>query len=386
MQPQPAPLGPCQPVAVPFIPTSVFALPDLDALEAISTGEAPGYIYARDNHPNAVQLESELNRLHRAAGTIVCGNGMAAITASIIASRSFTNNTGRILASDRLYGRTTQLLSQEVNPFGMTTTYVDTSDLAAVEKALEEAANKPFELLIIETISNPLLRLTDVEAVAKLCQKFGTQLLVDNTFASPYMCRPLELGADYVVESLTKMLGGHSDITLGSVSVRDIDKHARLKQVRSIWGFMGDSYPCWLSLRSLTTFELRMKQSIENATRLAKDLSSLSGVTKVHYPALPHHPDHALSQKLYGAFPGNMLCFELDGGREAVNRFFRKTKAIRFCPSLGDVATTSSYPAGTSHRYLTDDARAAQGITDGLVRLSVGIEPYEQLWGCFVKE
>jgi cystathionine beta-lyase/cystathionine gamma-synthase len=369
--------GPSSPLAPAFVPSSVFVLPDLDALEAISTGQEPGFIYARDNHPNAVQLEAELAKLEHAAGAIVCANGMAAIANIAMAT---LQQGSRVLASNYLYGRTTQLMFQELPRLGITVTGVDTGNLEAVEKALSDT---PVSLVIVETLSNPLLAVADLPKLIALCQKYKAELLVDNTFASPALCRPTELGADYAMESLTKIIGGHSDITLGVIVVKDAGKLARLRQVRSIWGWMGDSFPCWLALRGLPTLSLRMKASCENANRLARYLGEKPGVVQVVHPSLPHHPDHALAKELFSGSFGNMLCFELEGGRTAVNRFFQKASKLKFCPSLGDYATTCSHPSSTSHRYLEAAERERQGIREGLIRLSVGIEPWEELVKAF---
>lgn len=376
---QPA-FGPSTPLAPAFIPSSVYALPDLDALEAISTGQQTGFIYARDNHPNAVQLEAELAKLEHAAGAIVCANGMAAIG---VIAMAHLKEGGRVVASNHLYGRTTQLFFQELSRFGVTVEGVDTGDPVAIAASLSRNVSDEPILVVVETISNPLLTIANLPELIKLCQQWQAILLVDNTFASPILCRPTELGADYVIESLTKIIGGHSDITLGAVIAKDADKLARLRQVRSIWGWMGDPFPCWLALRGLPTLSLRMMASCENANRLAQFLAEQPGVARVLHPSRPDHPDHSLAQELFNGHFGNMVCMELAGGRAAVNRFFQKAEKLKFCPSLGDYATTCSHPASTSHRYLEPAERERQGITEGLVRLSVGIEPWDELTESF---
>lgn len=372
--------GPSSPLAPAFIPSSVYALPDLDALEEISTGQQGGFIYARDNHPNAVQLESELTRLENAAGSVVCTNGMAAIAA--VAMATLTHDS-QVLASHFLYGRTTQLFFQELTRFQVSVTGVDTNDLTAVAEALQQRVDHSPCLVVVETISNPLLTIANLSSLAQLCHQHDATLLVDNTFATPVLCRPIELGADYVIESLTKMIGGHSDITLGAIAVRQSEKLPRLRQVRSIWGWMGDPFPCWLSLRGLPTLKLRVEASCENANRLARFLKEQPRIKQVIHPSLSEHPDHEVAKQVLSGQFGNMLCFELEGGRSAVNDFFKQSPALKFCPSLGDYATTCSHPASTSHRYLSPEERERQGITDGLVRLSVGIEPWDELVSAF---
>jgi cystathionine beta-lyase/cystathionine gamma-synthase len=370
------------PLAPAFIPSSVYSLPDLDALEAVSTGEQAGFIYARDNHPNAVQLESELTKLESADGTVVCSNGMAAMAMLAVA---VLGDSGRAVVSDRLYGRSTQLFMQELPRFHVATTAIDTSNLSEVEKAFQQPSSTPAKLLVVETMSNPLLSIANLPKLVAISKEHQVLLLVDNTFATPALCRPIELDADFVLESLTKMMGGHSDITLGAVSVKDSTWLTRLRQVRSIWGWMGDPFPCWLALRGLPTLHLRMQAACQNAEKLAGFLKQQKNVTRVIYPSLAEHPDHELAKTLLRGSFGNMMCFELQGGREAVNRFFRQAEQLKFCPSLGDYATTCSHPASTSHRYLEPAERERQGITDGLIRLSVGIEPWEELENAFLQ-
>jgi cystathionine beta-lyase/cystathionine gamma-synthase len=377
MQPD---FGPSTPLAPAFIPSSVYSLPDLDALEAVSTGEKAGFIYSRDNHPNAVQLETELTNLESAAGTVVCGNGMAAMAMLAI---TVLGEGGRAIVSDRLYGRSTQLFMQELPHFRVPTEAIDTSNLSKVEEALKPSGPAAAKLLVVETMSNPLLSIANLPKLITLCKEHQVSLLVDNTFATPALCRPIELGADFVLESLTKMMGGHSDITLGAVSVKDTSWLTRLRQVRSIWGFMGDPFPCWLALRGLPTLHLRVEAACQNAEKLAGLLKQQKNVSRVIHPSLSDHPDHELAKTLFGGSFGNMMCFELQGGREAVNRFFRQAEQLKFCPSLGDYATTCSHPASTSHRYLEPEERERQGITDGLIRLSVGIEAWEELEKAF---
>ena len=203
-------------------------------------------------------------------------------------------------------------------------------------------------------------------------------LIVDNTFATPVLCRPLELGATMVVESLTKMIGGHSDITLGLVCGTG-DWLPQVSQIVSIWGLASNPFDCWLAERGLATLELRMRAASANAAALADWLAGQRGVSRVVYPGRAEHPDHALAPRVLREGFGNMLCFELDGGREAVNRFLRSAPGIPFSPSLGHTATTCSHPGATSHRYVSPAEKKRQGISDGLIRLSVGIESIESI-------
>src|SRR5262245_42417256 len=231
------PLGPSVPLVPPLYQSSVYTLPDLDALDRIMDGKEPGFIYARDSHPNAKLLADQLATLEGAKWAAVTGSGMAAITGGLLA---LLKHGDRIVASNRLYGRTTQLFNQELTRFGVQTTFVDAGDLAQIAAALEA----PARILFVETMSNPLLRVADLPALAKMAHERDALLFVDNTFATPELARPLELGADLVMESLTKMIGGHSDVTLGVVAGRDPDLLPQVNQVVSIWGLASNPFDC----------------------------------------------------------------------------------------------------------------------------------------------
>jgi cystathionine beta-lyase/cystathionine gamma-synthase len=364
------PLGDSTPLVPPLYQSSVYTLPDLDALDRIMNGEAPGFIYARDAHPNARRLASQLAALEGGTWGVICGSGMAAISAILL---SQLQHGDRVVASNRLYGRTTQLLSQEMPRFGVKTDFVDCNDIDQVKVALD----LPAKVLFVETLSNPLLRLVDIGLLASLARAQGCTLIVDNTFATPILARPLDLGAEVVVESLTKMMGGHSDVTLGALSGRG-ELLDQMATVVSIWGLAANPFDCWLAERGLATLSLRMKAASANAQALADWLVSQKPVARVIYPGLPDHPDHDLARRMLAGF-GNMLCFELHGGRPAVNRFLHRAPGIPFSPSLGHTATTLSHPATTSHRYASPAERKRQGIGDGLIRLSVGIEDLGQI-------
>jgi cystathionine beta-lyase/cystathionine gamma-synthase len=359
-------LGSSRPLAPPLYASSVYALPDLDTLDRIVNHEEPGFCYARDDHPNARGLAARLTALEGGEWAVVCGSGMAAISSIFAATLA---QGMRVVASDRLYGRTTQMLSQDLPRFGVHAEFVDSSDLASVARALET----PTKLLFVETMSNPLLAIADINALAEIARARGCLFVVDNTFATPALCQPLRHGADLVMESLTKMIGGHSDVTLGLVSGRG-PLGEEIGCTVSVWGFASNPFDCWLAERGLATLDLRVRAACANAAALADWLAGQPGIRHVIYPGRADHPGHALAARLLGGSYGNMLCFELSGGREAVNRFMRSATGIPFSPSLGDTATTCSHPASTSHRYVRPAEKARQGITDGLVRLSVGVE------------
>ena len=369
----PLDLGPARPLAPPLYAASVYSLPDLDALDAVSDGHAPGYIYARDAHPNADQLAAQLAALEGGAWGVVCSSGMAALSAAFLALVSAGD---AVLASTRLYGRTSGLLKDQLGRYGVKTYQVDVNDLAATRAAVAE--HKP-KVVYAETLSNPLCRAPDLPALAEIAHAGGAKLVVDNTFATPVIARPLEAGADLVMESLTKMVGGHSDVFLGLLAGRDPALRAVVSQVVSVWGLLGGPFDCWQVERGLVTLGLRMRAATANAAALADWLATRPGVTRVVYPGRPDHPDYDLAKRLYPGGCGNMLCVELAGGRDGVNRFLRAAPGVPLCPSLGHATTTVSWPGGASHRFVPAAEKEAEGITPGLVRVSVGCEPFADL-------
>ncbi len=368
----PAALGQTAPLVPPIYQSSVYTLPDLDALDAILDEGAAGFIYARDAHPNARRLAQCLADAESAQWGLVTSSGMAAITAIVVATMQ---QGQRIVASNRLYGRTVQLFAQELGRFGVICETVDANDLAQVAAALAKGAR----LLFVETMSNPLLRIADLPALAELAHRHDCLFVVDNTFATPVLTRPIEMGADFVMESLTKMIGGHSDVTLGLVCGNDPDWLTPLSASASIWGLSANPFDCWLAERGVATLELRMRTASANAACLADWLAEHPRVSRVYYPGRADHADHAVAGRILAGSCGNMLCFELAGGRDAVNHLLQRARGVPFSPSLGHTGTTLSHPATTSHRYVSPAEKRGQGITDGLIRLSVGIEEVEQI-------
>jgi len=354
----------------PLYQSSVYTVPDLDTYDRIVNGEERGYFYARDSHPNARHLAEQMAQWEGASWAVICGSGMAAISAVLL---SLTQQGDRIVAGASLYGRTSILLKQELIRYGVQTKFVDAGNLEAVRDVLAQ----PAKLLFVETMSNPLVRLVDIEGLVKICRERQCPLVVDNTFATPVLVKPLELGASFVVESLTKMIGGHSDVTLGAVAGTG-DYRQQIDPIISTWGLAPNPFDCWLAGRGLATLSLRMEAASANAAALADWLARQPAVIQVVYPGRADHPDYELARRLLPRGFGNMLCFEL-AGRDAVNSFMHKATGIPFSPSLGNYSTTCSHPALTSHRYISPAERARQGITDGLIRLSVGVEEIAQI-------
>ncbi|APW63458.1 trans-sulfuration enzyme family protein [Paludisphaera borealis] len=359
-----------EPVAPNIALSSVYRVKNLDDIDALNEGRLSGFFYARDGHPNAVQLGDKLARLERAEAGVVCASGMAAVAASLLA---LLDQADHVAISDGLYGKTTTLATRELSRFGVLHDAFDPSRLESLESAITPRTR----LIVAETVSNPLLRVCDVERVGEAARKAGVPFLIDHTFA-PLLCRPLELGATIVVHSLTKLIGGHSDVTLGAAlgpkSLID-----RIKSVASTFGQTGGPFDSWLSLRGMATLSLRVERTSQTALELAHRLESHAKVRRVFYLGLASHPDADLARRIFVRGFGAMITFDV-GGRDQADRLIRSLREIPFAPSLGDVQTTLSHPCSTSHRGQDPAVLARLGITPGLVRLSVGLEDVNDLW------
>lgn len=358
---------PGAPHAPAIWPASVYRCESPDHAKAMLNGELPGYVYQRDGHPNADMLAEKCRQLHGAERAMITSCGMSALAAVALSQLEAGDH---LVVSNQLYGRSLDLLVGQSPRLNLACDVVDTCDLAAVDEALQPAT----KLLVVETISNPLLRVADIAALARLAHQAGAKLVVDNTFASPVVCRPLEHGADLVVESISKSMNGHSDVMLGVVC----GSAANWRQVPamvSIWGLASSPFDCWLASRGLATLAVRARAASANALAVAEFLGGQQGVSNVLYPGLPSHPDHAIGRRQFAGLFGSMISFDLNGGLAAAESFITAAAdAIPFCPSLGEVSTTLSHPASTSHRNQTAEEQAAVGIGGGTIRLSVGIE------------
>jgi len=356
-----------RPVVSPIWPSVVYASPDADALDAQYEGRAAGYTYGREGHPNWTILADKLDWMEGAEGGVVTASGMAAVGAIF---QAVLKSGDHLVAGNQLYGRTLRLMRDEMPRLGVEVTLADPTDRAAFARAIGPKTR----LVFVEVVSNPTLRVADMEAISAACREKGVLLAVDNTFTTPRLYRPFDHGADFTVHSVTKMLGGHSDVTLGYVAARDPALRQRLYDVAGTWGLTPSPFDCGLAERGLNSFDLRFERAQENAAALADHLAGLPGVEAVLYPARPDHPDHNRAVGLLGGQGGTMVSFRLKGGRAEVNRFLRAAKNIPFAPTLGDIGTTLSHPASSSHRGLTPEGRAALGITEGFIRVSVGVE------------
>ena len=352
----------------PLQPAVVYATPDVDALEDQYEGRAAGYTYAREGHPNADLLAAKIDALEAApAPGLITSSGMSAIAAGVLGVLKAGDH---VIAGDQLYGKSLRLLNQDLPRLGLSASLVDVADAANVAAALRPETR----MVLVEVVSNPTLRIADIDGIAALCRQRGVLLLIDNTFTTPAVVSGFELGADLVVNSVTKLLAGHSDVTLGYVAARDPALRQALEDAVATWGLTPSPWDCWMAERGLHTFELRFERAQANARRIADHLAGLAGVERVFYPGRKDHPDRTLARALLGTNPGNMVSFTVPGGRAQANAMMRALGGIAFAPTLGDVSTTISHPASSSHRGLTEAQRAALGITEAFFRLSVGIE------------
>jgi cystathionine beta-lyase/cystathionine gamma-synthase len=358
-----------EPLVPPLDLSIVYKFDSLDHVDAVYGG-APGFVYARDGHPNAAILAEKVAQLEGAQAATVCASGMAATTAPLLA---LAGQGDHIACADQVYGRTAVLLRREFARLGIASTFFD----ATRPESLHEAITPTTKVVLVETISNPLLRVADLPAFAAIAHAAGAKLIVDHTFA-PLLCRPLELGADLVYHSATKLIGGHSDLTLGVVAGQST-MLARVAQVASTFGLTGNPFESWLALRGLATLGLRVARTSATALELARRLAADARPVAVHYPGLETHPDHPLASRLLTGGFGAMMTIDL-GDRRRADALIRALEHIPFAPSLGDVATTLSHPATTSHRGQDAETWARQGISEGLVRFSVGLEHTDDLW------
>ncbi len=267
------------------------------------------------------------------------------------------------------------MMQQDLPRLGIETSLADPTDVDAFTAAIRPNTR----MILLEVVSNPTLRVADIDGIAALAKERRILLVVDNTFTTPRGLRPFEHGADIVVHSVTKLLAGHSDVTLGYVVACDPELQAQITGTAVTLGLTASPFDCWLAERGLYSFELRYDRAEENATRLADALAALPNVARVLYPMRPDHPDHNHAVALLGGRGGNMVSFAINGGRDAANRLVQAAPNIAFAPTLGDIGTTLSHPASSSHRALTTEGRAALGITEGFFRVSVGVEAADLL-------
>ena len=354
----------------PVYLTTAFDLESLEQLEAVTGGGQKGYIYTRDGNPNHDAFTNDVATLEHAEAGAVMASGMGALTAILMA---MVKSGDHVIAARVLYGRTGQLLDHLATNFGLKVSYFDVDDLSALKAALIPETR----LCIVESISNPLLEVADLPAIVDVLQ--GIPLLVDSTFATPCLFRPIDHGATLVWHSVSKYLNGHGDVMAGIV-VGPTNLIRKIRAMSSLYGVNANPFESWLASRGLRTLPLRMQRVSQTATEIAAFLQSHPHVSRVFYPGLTDHAHFDRARRLLPHGCGGMLAFDLPGGRPAVDMLFRRlADVIPFSPTLADARTTVSYPAGTSHKFMTAAARAACGIGDGLVRLSIGLEDASDL-------
>ena len=332
-------------------------------------GKHKGYEYSRVSNPTRDRLETNLAALEGGTSSRVFASGMAAINA--IASMLKAGD--HIVAGHNLYGGTPRLFDQVLVNFGLTFTYVDTSDVTNVARALQ----KNTRLLFLETPTNPLMELCDLRAISELSHHHGVEVVVDNTFMSPYFQRPIELGADMVVHSTTKFLNGHSDGLGGVVVCTKPEQAEKLAFLQKAAGAILSPFECWLILRGVKTLAVRMLQHDCNGRKVADYLSKHKKVQKVFYPGLPDHPQYELAKRQMSGF-GSMIAFET-GSLANANAMLRRVRVCSLAESLGGVETLISHPATMTHAGIGEEGRRKIGITDGMVRISVGIEDVDDI-------
>ena len=348
-------------VAPPIYATSTYVQQEI--------GKHKGYEYARVSNPTRDRLEENLSTLEGGLGAKVFGSGMAAINAIVTMLKAGDH----LVCGHNLYGGTPRLFNQVWADFGLGFTYVDTSDVRNVERAIQ----KKTRMVFIETPTNPLMALTDIKAVSQVCRPKKVDLVVDNTFMSPYFQQPISLGADMVVHSTTKFLNGHSDGLGGVVVCTRQDQIDQLAFLQKAAGAILSPFECWLILRGVKTLAVRMQRHDQSGRTVAAFLAGHKKVKKVFYPGLAEHPQHDLAKRQMSGF-GAMISFET-GSLSNANKLLRKVRVCSLGESLGGVETLISHPATMTHAAVGEKGRKAIGITDGLVRISVGIEDVEDI-------
>lgn len=358
-------------VSVPIFQTSTFSFPTAEEGAARFAGATDGYIYTRIGNPTVHALEECISSLENGFKGMATATGMAAITTTFLA---LLEKGMHIVSTDCVYGPTRVVLEGVFDKFGVETTFVDTSDLRQVQTAIRQNTR----VIYLETPANPTMKISYIAGVVAIAHKHGAISVVDNTFASPYLQRPIEHGADVVIDSLTKFLNGHSDVVGGMIVTRDESLYRKIKPVLNLFGGTMDPHQAWLILRGVRTLPLRVERSQENAMKLAHFLKAHPMVTWVKYPGLPEHPQHQLAQKQMDGF-GSMIAFGVKGGLEGGRIVMNNVRLFTLAVSLGGVESLIEHPASMTHAGMPKQEREAAGIVDELVRISVGCEDFEDL-------
>ena len=356
---------------VPIYQTSTFRFESAEDGAACFAGEKDGYVYTRIGNPTVAALERQVAELEHGYGAVAFASGMGAVSTVYMA---YLNSGDHIISSDAVYGASRTMMEGHMSRFGVQSSYVKTENLENIKAAIRPNT----KMLYIETPANPTMGITDIEACAKIAREHNLLLVVDNTFCSPYLQNPLDLGADVVLHSVTKFINGHADIVGGIVITKTAELYKQLHVMMLNLGCNMDPHQAYMVIRGLKTLGIRIDRAQESAMKVAESLESHPQVTSVAYPGLKSHPQYALAQKqMRGS--GTMISFELKGGLEAGRKLMNNVKMCILAVSLGGVETLIQHPASMTHSKVSATAKAAAGITDGLVRFSVGIEHVEDI-------
>jgi cystathionine gamma-synthase/methionine-gamma-lyase len=365
------------PVTTPIHTASSYFYDSMEQLDRVVGRTEPGYSYARYDNPTNAALEELMTALESGHGALACASGMAAVEMAV--ATALADRRKSVVAADALYGATISLLMKVLEPAGVAVRFADVWDLDALRAAVEEA--RP-GCILVETISNPLLRVPQIDRIAEIARQAGAALVVDNTFGTPLLVRPLELGANFSVHSVTKYLAGHGDV-LGGIVVSDQQHFEALRTLSRIIGPVLGPFESYLTMRGIKTFPLRMERQCANACRVAHWLGAHPRVERVYFPGDPTHADATAIRRLFPSnLYGGMVSFEVrDAGREEIFRFMDSLNLIVRATSLGDVHSMMLYPVMSSHREISPQHRQRMGIRDNLVRFSAGIEAVEDIIG-----
>jgi len=359
---------------MPIVQTATFYFKDADEGARFFAGEEKGNIYSRIGNPTVQRVEDTVAALEEGVGALAFGAGMAAINTTFLA---LFDKGDHIVSDPTLYGPTVPLIGTSLKRFGIESTFVDMSHL----DQLEEAIRPETKALYFETPSNPTLKVIDIETVVAIARKHNLLTIIDNTFATPYNQRPLTMGMDIVIHSATKFLNGHGDVVAGFVATKDEELLQKIYKYRTSTGAILGPQDAFLVLRGLKTLSLRMERHEQNARKMAEFLVSHPKVKHVYYPGLPHHPGHEIAKKQMDGF-SSLMAFDVEGGYEGGKRMMEHVKIATLAVSLGSIDSLIQHPASMTHACMSPEERLAGGITDGLVRLSVGVEDYDDLlWG-----
>jgi len=371
MRPEPLPNSSSWPVVTPLSPSVVYASLSPDALDDQYEGRVHGYTYSREGHPNADVVTSMIDRLEGCEGGVLLGSGMAAVTASMLCQLSAGDH---VVAARALFGSCRYIVEDLLPRFGVESTLVDGCDL----DQWRQARRPNTKVFFLETPTNPTLDIIDLKAVAEIAHDAGARLVVDNVFATPVLQKPLKFGADVVVYSATKHIDGQGRCLGGVVLASDEFVTDHLANFLRQTGPALSPFNAWVMLKSLETLDLRVQRHCENAITVADFLGRQDKIARVIYPGRSDHPQHNLAAAQM-KLPGNMIAFEVKGGKEAAFRLANQLGVIKISNNLGDAKSLITHPATTTHQRLTPEARAELGISDAMLRLSVGLEDADDL-------